>query len=175
MSVAPELTLEFSRRMKPIRKPIAFIWPCCFWSWELKDSHWGNRTCEEATNEMAAIMQTTYSNASNRVKIFEFRLKFHWILFLRVQLTMKWRNVNMHLHFVSSSDINIPLVRSLQWRAMASCSGADQRKHQSASSLAFVRGILWIPLTKGQQCGKCFLWWCHHVHSDGKQEHPHFL
>ena len=38
------------------------------------------------------------------------------------------------------------------------CSGADQRKHQSSASLAFVRGIhrwlvdpgRWIPLTKGQ-------------------------
>ena len=32
-------------------------------------------------------------------------------------------------------------------------SGADQRKHQSSASLAFVRGILrdrWIPRTKGQ-------------------------
>ena len=32
-------------------------------------------------------------------------------------------------------------------------SGADQRKHQSSASLAFVRGIhrdRWIPRTKGQ-------------------------
>ena len=38
-------------------------------------------------------------------------------------------------------------------------SGADQRKHQSAASLAFVRGIhrdRWIPRTKGQLRGKCF-------------------
>ena len=33
------------------------------------------------------------------------------------------------------------------------CSGEDQRRHQSSTSLAFVRGITgdrWIPLTKGQ-------------------------
>ena len=37
------------------------------------------------------------------------------------------------------------------------CSGADQRKHQSSASLAFVRGIhRWNPLTKGQFRGKCF-------------------
>ena len=38
-------------------------------------------------------------------------------------------------------------------------SDADQRKHQSSASLAFVRGIhrdRWIPRTKGQWRGKCF-------------------
>ena len=38
-------------------------------------------------------------------------------------------------------------------------SGANQRKHQSSASLAFVRGIhrdRWIPRTKGQLRGKCF-------------------
>ena len=38
-------------------------------------------------------------------------------------------------------------------------SGADQSKHQSSASLAFVRGIhrdRWIPRTKGQYRGKCF-------------------
>ena len=37
-------------------------------------------------------------------------------------------------------------------------SGADQRKHQSSASLAFVWGIhrdRWIPHTKGQLRGKC--------------------
>ena len=40
-------------------------------------------------------------------------------------------------------------------------SNADQRKHQSSASLAFVRGIhwdRWIPRTKGQLRGKCFHW-----------------
>ena len=44
---------------------------------------------------------------------------------------------------------------------------ADQRKHQTSTSLAFVRGIhrdRWIPRTNGQQRGKCFhlmtsSWW----------------
>ena len=38
-------------------------------------------------------------------------------------------------------------------------SDADQRKHQSSASLAFVRGFhrdRWIPRTKGQLRGKCF-------------------
>ena len=38
-------------------------------------------------------------------------------------------------------------------------SDADETKHQSSASLAFVRGInrdRWIPRTKGQLRGKCF-------------------
>ena len=38
-------------------------------------------------------------------------------------------------------------------------SDADQRKHQSSASLAFVWGVSrWIPRTKGQLRGKCFYW-----------------
>ena len=40
-------------------------------------------------------------------------------------------------------------------------SDANQRKHQSSASLAFVLGIhrdRWIPRTKGQLRGKCFHW-----------------
>ena len=42
--------------------------------------HWG-------WDKMAAIFQTTFSNAFSQMKMNEFRLWFHWILFLRVQLT----------------------------------------------------------------------------------------
>ena len=44
-------------------------------------THWGR-------DKMAAIFQTTFSNAFYWMKIYEFRLKFHWSLFLRVQLTI---------------------------------------------------------------------------------------
>ena len=37
---------------------------------------------------MDAISQTTLSSAFSWMKMFEFRLKFHWSLFLRVQLTI---------------------------------------------------------------------------------------
>ena len=37
---------------------------------------------------MAAIFQTTFSNAFFRMKIYGFRLRCHWSLFLRVQLTI---------------------------------------------------------------------------------------
>ena len=46
------------------------------------------------------------------------------------------------------------------------CSGADQWKHQSSASIAFVRGIHrwlpWIPLTKGQWRGIVSIWWRHY-------------
>ena len=42
-------------------------------------THWGR-------DKMAAIFQTTFSNAFSWMKMYQFRLKFHWSLFLRVQL-----------------------------------------------------------------------------------------
>ena len=44
-------------------------------------THWGR-------GKMAAISQTTSSNAFSWMKVYEFRLRFHWSLFLRVQLTI---------------------------------------------------------------------------------------
>ena len=44
-------------------------------------------------------------------------------------------------------------------------SDADQSKHQSSASLAFVWGIQrdrWIPRTKGQLRGNVSIWWRHH-------------
>ena len=42
-------------------------------------THWGR-------DKMDAISQTTCSSTFSWMKIYEFRLKFHWSLFLRVQL-----------------------------------------------------------------------------------------
>ena len=39
-------------------------------------------------DKMDAISQTTFSNAFSWMKMFEYRLKFHWNLFIRVQLTI---------------------------------------------------------------------------------------
>ena len=44
-------------------------------------------------------------------------------------------------------------------------SDADQRKHQSAASLAFVRGIhrdRWIPRTMASYAENVSIWWRHH-------------
>ena len=44
-------------------------------------THWGQ-------DKMAAIFQTTFSNAFSWMKMYKFQLRFHWSLFLRVQLTI---------------------------------------------------------------------------------------
>ena len=44
-------------------------------------THWGRKKID-------AILQTTFSNAFSWMKMFEFRLQFHWSLFLKVQLTI---------------------------------------------------------------------------------------
>ena len=52
-----------------------------------------------------------------------------------------------------------PQITSLAVVCSTVYSDADQRKHQSSTSLAFVWGIhrdRWIPRTKGQLRGKCF-------------------
>ena len=49
---------------------------------------------------------------------------------------------------------------------LAVCSGADQRKHQSSVSLAFVRGINQWPVHSshnGQQRRNVSIWWRHHI------------
>ena len=43
--------------------------------------HWGR-------DKMAAIFQTIFSNPFSWMKMYEYRLRFHWILFPRVQLTI---------------------------------------------------------------------------------------
>ena len=44
-------------------------------------THWGQE-------KMAAIFQTTFSNTFSSMKMYKFRLRFHWSLFPRVQLTI---------------------------------------------------------------------------------------
>ena len=44
-------------------------------------THWSR-------DKMGAISQTTFSNAFSSMKIYEFRLRFHWSLFLRFILTI---------------------------------------------------------------------------------------
>ena len=44
-------------------------------------THWGR-------DKMAAIFQTTLSNAFSWMKMYKFRLRFHWSLFPRVQLAI---------------------------------------------------------------------------------------
>ena len=87
---------------------------------------------------------------------------------------------NVHIHVFHSSQFHQPHYDDFIMTTIASqitsltsvystiYSDADQRKHQSSASLAFVWGIhrdRWIPRTEGQLRGKCFhlmtsSWWC---------------
>ena len=61
--------------------------------------------------------------------------------------------VDVIMTTVASQITSLAVVYSIVY------SGADERKHQSSASLAFVRGIhrdRWIPRTNGQLRGKCF-------------------
>ena len=76
---------------------------------------------------------------------------------------MKYNSYKIYVGLPHYSDIIIStiasLITSLAFVYSTVYSDADQRKHQSSSSLAFVWGIhrnRWIPRTKGQLRGKCF-------------------
>ena len=73
-----------------LSKVANFHWQNCTWklscvilltfcSGTEEVTHWGR-------DEMKKISQTTFSNVFSSMKMFEFRLKFHWSLFPRVDL-----------------------------------------------------------------------------------------
>ena len=65
-----------------LRKAInGVIYPCRYLSHTMLLTHWSR-------DKIAAFFQTTFSSAFSCMKMLEFRLKFHWSLFLRVQLTI---------------------------------------------------------------------------------------
>ena len=84
----------------------------------------------------------------------------HGFIVLTLEMsTLSW-DLSGHFHYddvimttIASQITSITVVYSIVY------SDADQRKHQSSASLAFVWGIhrdRWIPRTKGQLRGKCF-------------------
>ena len=66
------ITNKHFTRLVPVAKGTHGMWSL---------AHWGR-------DKMNAISQPTFSNAFSLMKMFEFWLKFHWSLFLRVQLTI---------------------------------------------------------------------------------------
>ena len=71
-SACPHLTHSLSVQ-SPLELPQLVMWNML--------THWGQE-------KMAANFLTIFSNAFSRMKIYKFRLKFHWKLFPRVQLTI---------------------------------------------------------------------------------------
>ena len=79
--------------------------------------------------------------------------------------TEVWAGIDNHIHCILSQNGDVIMttiasqITSLTVVYSIVYSDADQRKHQSSASLAFVWGIhrdRWIPRTKGQLRGKCF-------------------
>ena len=96
-----------------------------------------------------------------------------WTMNIFVAIQLKWRRFDVIYNDVISApcahygDVIMGAIASqitsLTIVYSTIHSDADQRKHQSSASLAFVRGIHrgpvnspWIPRTKGQYRGKCF-------------------
>ena len=80
----------------------------------------------------------------------DLRINFAWLINMS---SWKIHYIDVIMTTVASQITSLTFVYSTVY------SDADQRKHQSSASLAFVWGIhrdRWIPRTKGQLRGKCF-------------------
>ena len=64
-----------------VRMDYIEVWGNNHYKWRCALTHSGR-------DNMAAIFQTKFWNAFSLMKIYEFRLRFHWSLFPRVQLTI---------------------------------------------------------------------------------------
>ena len=66
-------------------------------------------------NKMDTIFHTTFSNAFSWLKMYEFQLRFHWSLFLRVQLTISPASVQiMAWSRPGDKPLSEPMMVSLQ-------------------------------------------------------------
>ena len=79
--------------------------------WKL--THWGR-------GKMDAISQTTFSNEFSWMKMYEYRLKFHWNLFLRVQLTIFQHWFRYWLGAVQATSHYLNQWWLIYWRIYAS-------------------------------------------------------
>ena len=92
---------------------------------------WFNRVAIDFTHcgrdKINTMLQTPFSNAISWMKMFEFRLKFHWIMFLKVQLTIfqhlfrKWLGVKQATsHYLNqwwhNSQTNICVTRPQRFK-----------------------------------------------------------
>ena len=84
-AIAPIMTSLYWTILTPSsQSPITTaIWRCRknFSRFHLRSKHW-------VRYKMAAFSQTTYSHEFSWMEIYEFRLTFHWHLFLKVKSTM---------------------------------------------------------------------------------------
>ena len=74
-----QLNIELDTLKWLLAHVLSAKWQAVARDWNL--THWGR-------DKMAAIFQTTFSNEFLWMKMYEFRLSFHWSLFLGFQLTI---------------------------------------------------------------------------------------
>ena len=110
--------------------------------------HWGR-------DKIADISQT-FSNAFSWMKIYEFRLKFHWSLFPNVQLIILmiyWRKIY--------ASLDLSELMQNRHHSTANTLGSWWRHQMETFSplLAICAGLRWIPHTKASDAEFwCFLW-----------------
>ena len=93
-------------------------------------THWGR-------DKMAAIFQTTFSSAFSWMKMFEFRLIFHWSLFPRVQFTIFQHWFRRCLGASQATSHYLNQWCSIYWRVYASLglNGVCKRNKQNSSGV----------------------------------------
>ena len=115
-------------------------WHCCQWAGEANSNwkiltHWGR-------DKMPAIIQTTFSNAFFWMKMYEFRLTFHWSLFLRVQLTIFHHRFRYWLCAGQATSHYLNQLWLVYWRIYASLGLSEWNnfnfKHVSVFWISFI-------------------------------------
>ena len=99
-------------------------------------THWGR-------DKMDAIFQTTFSNGYSWMKMYEFRIKFHWSLFLRFPLTISQHWFRSWLDADQATSHYLNLWWWNHWRIYA--------------SLGLNELIYW----------QDFMWWFYHLYQYG--------
>ena len=82
----------------------------CWFGWEWSGRH---LLTHGGRGKMDVISEMTFSSAFSWIKIFELRLKCHWSLFLRVQLTISSTCLDNGLVPSGNKPLSQPLVVSL--------------------------------------------------------------
>ena len=112
---------------------VANLCPQCMWYQGPGSTltHWGQ-------DKMAAISQTTLSNSFSWMKIFQFRIKFDWSLFLRFQFTIFQHWFRWWLGAGQATSHYLNQWWSVYWRIYASL-GLNELTHWFLGNL---NGIL---------------------------------
>ena len=102
-------------------KPPEWLMGCAYFGCTL--THWGR-------DKIAAIFQTTFWNAFSWIIMYEFRLRFHWSLLLRVQLTIFQHWFRQWLGADQATSHCLDQWWLIYWRIYASL-GHNELTHES--------------------------------------------